>query len=193
VAPLGPGCAERRLQATAYTLSHLISPDPLLLLLDQPIEVCAGLEAITAAYVEEVLQRDEAGPNFDVRGLENDFVHSRVLPQQRPVAKALDLLIQAAAHPRDLVLGQSPEPHLLDQAVDLAGAHPVHIRLLDDRDQRLLRPPARLQERRQIAPGPKARDLKLDLPNPRVPTAITIPAALRLTPTRSTLTMLSAG
>jgi len=127
-----------------------------------------------------------------------DALDLRVQPQvrvgavQRAPSERVDLLIQPAAHVRDLVLGEPPEAHLLDQPIDLARAHAVDVRLLNDRDQRLLRAAARLKERRQIAPSPKARDLQLDLPNPGVPGALAIPIALRLPAPRRTLAELRA-
>jgi hypothetical protein len=50
-----------------------------------------------------------------------------------------------------LVLAHPGDAQLLDQPVDLASAHAVDIGLLDDRDQRLLGPPARLQKAREVA------------------------------------------
>ena len=86
-----------------------------------------------------------------------DPLHLGVQPQIRigagqwPLTEHADLLVQAAAQPGDLVLAHAVQPQLLDQPVDLAGRHPVDIGLLDDRDQGLFSPPARLQEAREVA------------------------------------------
>jgi hypothetical protein len=57
-----------------------------------------------------------------------DPLHLGVQPQvrigagQRPLTEHLDLLIQAAAQPRHLVLAHAAQPQLLDESVDLAGS-----------------------------------------------------------------------
>jgi hypothetical protein len=106
-----------------------------------------------------------------------DPLHLGVHPQVRigafqgPLAEAADLLIQAAAQPGDLVLGHALQAHLLDQPVDLAGGDPVDIRLLDDRDQRLLGPPARLEKRGEVGALAQLGDGQLDRADPGVPLA----------------------
>jgi hypothetical protein len=66
----------------------------------------------------------------------------RVGTLQGPLPEHLDLLVQAAAQPGDLVLGHALQAELGDQPVDLAGGDAVDIGLLHDRDQRLLGAPA---------------------------------------------------
>jgi hypothetical protein len=84
-----------------------------------------------------------------------DPLHLGVQPQIRvgalkgSLAEYGDLFVQAAAQPADGVLAHRLQPQLLDQPVDLAGRDAVDIGLLDHRDQGLLSPPARLQERRK--------------------------------------------
>ena len=113
-----------------------------------------------------------------------DLLDLAVQPQvgvaalQWPLAEDLHLLIEAATEPGDLVLGQM-QPHLLDEAVDLARGDAVDVGLLDDRDQRLLGTPARMQEAREVAALAQLRDLKLDLPGARVPRPRPIAVALR--------------
>ena len=65
---------------------------------------------------------------------------------QRPLTEHPDLLVQAAAEPGHLVLGEASDAQLLDQPVHLARGHPVDVGLLDHRDQGLFGPPAPLQE-----------------------------------------------
>ena len=74
----------------------------------------------------------------------------RVGALQGPLTEHPDLLVQAAAQPRHLVLGQVVQAQLLDQPVDLAGGHPVDVGLLHDGDQGLFGPPARLQEAGEV-------------------------------------------
>jgi hypothetical protein len=90
---------------------------------------------------------------------------------QRPLPEDPDLLVQATAQPRHLVLAQVAQAHLLHQPVDLAGGNPVDICLLDDRDQRLLSTPARLQEAGKVAALAQLGDGQLDRADPGVPVA----------------------
>ena len=102
----------------------------------------------------------------------------RIASFQRALAENLHLLIQSAAHARDLVLGQTSQAHLLDQAVDLARAHTVDVCLLHDRHERLLGAPAWLQKARQVAAAAKPWDRELDLAHARVPAPVPIAIAL---------------
>jgi hypothetical protein len=118
----------------------------------------------------------------------------RVGTLQRPLAEQLDLLIQRPAQRRDPVLGHPIDPQLLDEPVDLAGRDPVHVRLQHDRDDRLLRAPARLQKRREIRRArPLLRDQQLDLPNPRLPPPRPVPIAMRQPRLRRDLTQRGAN
>jgi hypothetical protein len=114
-----------------------------------------------------------------------DPLHLGVQPQvgigalQRPLAEDPDLLIQAPAQPGDLVLAQVVQAQLLHQPVDLTGRNPVHVRLLDDRDQCLLGTPARLQEAREVRAGPKPGDGQLDAAHPGIPVAGPVAVAVR--------------
>jgi hypothetical protein len=74
---------------------------------------------------------------------------------------------------------RDPQPKALDQLVDAAGRNAAHIGLLDDRQQRLLGAPARLQKPREVAALPQLGDLQLDLPGPRVPAPGPIAIAVR--------------
>ena len=93
----------------------------------------------------------------------------RVGALQRPLPERRHLLVQAPAQPADLVLAH-PHPELLDHAVDLARGDAVDIGLLDDRDQRLLGAPARLQKAREVRRArTQLRDRQLELADARVP------------------------
>jgi hypothetical protein len=79
----------------------------------------------------------------------------RVGARKGSLAEYGDRFVQAAAQPADGVLAHRLQPQLLDQPVDLAGRDAVDPGLLHDRDQRLLGPPARLQNARELRPGPQ--------------------------------------
>jgi hypothetical protein len=91
-----------------------------------------------------------AGPHLLDLGVQPQV---RIGAVQGPLPERGDLLVQPTAQPRHLVLADSGQPEGLHQPVDLAGRHPVDVGLLDDRDQRLLAAPARLQQAREVRPG----------------------------------------
>jgi hypothetical protein len=116
----------------------------------------------------------------------------RVGALQRALTERRHLLVQAPAQPGDLVLGH-PHPELLDHAVDLPGRDAIDVGLLDDRHQRLLGAPARLQKRREIRraraqPG----DRQLELADARLPRPLAVTVALRRAPLRHALAELGA-
>jgi transposase len=90
-----------------------------------------------------------------------DPLHLGVQPQVRVAAlkrvlpEHPHLLIQAAAQPRHLVLGHAGDAELLHQPVHPPGRDAVDVGLLHHRDQRLLGPPAWLQEAWEVAAGPQ--------------------------------------
>ena len=89
--------------------------------------------------------RDDApaGAAFDV---------GRVEPQvgpiafERPVEEGLDLAVDLLAQPADLALGDAAHPHRLHQLIDRAGRDALDVGFLDDRGQRLLGHPPRLEK-----------------------------------------------
>jgi hypothetical protein len=134
-----------------------------------------------AALVDPVGDHQRLVP--DPAGLADPF-HLGVQPQIRiaalqwPLPEHPHLLVQAPAQPRHLVLAHPGDAELLDQPIHPPGADPVDIGLLHHRDQRLLGPPARLQERREIAAGPQLGDAQLQLTNPGVPGSGPVAVAL---------------
>jgi hypothetical protein len=80
---------------------------------------------------------------------------------------------------RETSLIEILSPERLDHLVDLARRDAGDVRLLHDRDQRLLATPTRLQERREIAAAPNLRDRELDLPGPRLPGAQPVAVSVR--------------
>jgi hypothetical protein len=110
---------------------------------------------------------------------------------QRPRPKRLDLLVQARADAADLAAAD-PQPEALDELIDTPGRHAAHIRLLHDRQQRLLGTLARRQETREVAALTDLRDLQLDLTRARVPPARSIAVAMRRAIGRPPLAVLGA-
>src|SRR5829696_9902749 len=88
------------------------------------------------------------------------------------------MLIERLADAADLALAHA-QAEALDELVDPAGPDAAHIGLLDDREQRLLRAPARLQDAWEITALADLGDLQLNLPGPRVPAPRPIPVAMR--------------
>ena len=66
------------------------------------------------------------------------------------------------------LLRDAGEAHGLDEVVDPPGRDAADPGLLDDRDQRLLGHPARLEERREVAALAQLRDAELQGPEPGV-------------------------
>src|SRR5215213_3977230 len=97
---------------------------------------------------------------------------------QRPGAERLDVLVEQPADPAHFALGHA-QPEALDELVDAARGNPTDIGLLDDREQRLLRAPARLQERWEVAAPAQLGDLQLDRPRTRLPLPRAIAVAMR--------------
>ena len=64
---------------------------------------------------------------------------------ERTITERVDLLVEPGADPGDLAL-RDPQPKRLDDLVDLARGDAGDVRLLHDRDERLLRAPTRLEE-----------------------------------------------
>jgi Histidine kinase-like ATPase domain len=104
--------------------------------------------------------------------------HIRVAALQRPGPERVDVLVQRRTDATDLAPGNA-QPEALDQLVDASCRHAAHIRLLDHCQQCLLRAPARLQKRREIAALPDLRDLQLDFARPGVPAPSPIAVAVR--------------
>jgi hypothetical protein len=102
----------------------------------------------------------------------------RVAALERPVAEGVDLLVQAGADPRHLAL-RDPQAERLHHLVDLARRDAGHVRLLHNRDQRLLAPLPRLEEAREVRAAAQLRNRELDLACARRPRSAAVPVALR--------------
>ena len=88
------------------------------------------------------------------------------------------MLVERLADPADLRL-RDPQAEALDELVDAAGRDPADIGLLNNRQQRLLGAPARLEDAREVAALAQLGDLQLDLPRAGVPAPRSIPVAMR--------------
>src|SRR3954467_14650326 len=106
---------------------------------------------------------------------------------QRALAEGLHLLVEQPRDPADL-RARDAQPQRLDELIDAPRRDAAHIRLLDDRDERLLAALARLQKAREVAALTDLRDLQLDLPGARVPAPGPIAVAMRR-PILAALTM----
>ena len=74
---------------------------------------------------------------------------ARLVAFERTVQESVDLLIDLAAQPRDLVPGNARRPYGLHQVISRTGRHTLDVGLLDHPSQRRLCHPARLQEARE--------------------------------------------
>ena len=97
---------------------------------------------------------------------------------ERAASEGLHLLVQALADAGDLALGDS-QPEGLDHLVDLPGGDAGDVGLLDDRNERLLRAAARLEEAGEVGASPQLRDRQLDLARPRRPRPRPVAVATR--------------
>jgi hypothetical protein len=83
---------------------------------------------------------------------------------QTAVAERADLDVEVGADPGDLGLGNAGVgAERLDQVVDLPGGHAVQVGLHHHREQRLIHPPAPLQQGREERAGPQLRDPQLQV------------------------------
>jgi hypothetical protein len=99
---------------------------------------------------------------------------------QAAVAEGGDLDVELAANPGHLRLGDAAvRAEGFDQVVDLPRRRAVQVGLHDHREQRLIDPPAPLQQAREERPGPQLRDLQLQIPSRRADRLRAMPIALR--------------
>jgi hypothetical protein len=87
---------------------------------------------------------------------------------QRASPERFEVPVQLAADPGHLRLGDPRRrPEGLDQVINLAGRHAMHVGLHDHRVERPIDPPAAFQQAREERPGPQLRDRQLDIPRRR--------------------------
>src|SRR5438477_12989969 len=100
----------------------------------------------------------------------------RPLAGERAVEKRVHPLVDLLTQLGNLRLADPGQPHRLHQIVDPPGRHAADPRLLDDRDQRLLRALAGFEERREVATLPQFRDAQLQRAEPGIqgPVAVAV-------------------
>jgi hypothetical protein len=92
---------------------------------------------------------------------------ARILGCERPRPEGFDERVEFAADPRHLRLRHAVEPECFHQLVHRRD--PVHLRFLDDGQQRVFGAPAWLQQRRKVRAGPDLRNRQVDRAHARVP------------------------
>ena len=113
-----------------------------------------------------------------------DLHVGRVEPNIGPVAfdgaaeERFDLLVDLLAQPADLALGDAVHAHGANQVVNRTGRDPLHIRLLHDRRDGLLRQPSRFEKAREVAALAQFADTKLHRARSRFPVAAAVAVAL---------------
>jgi hypothetical protein len=97
---------------------------------------------------------------------------------QRPGSERVHVLIQRAADAADFALAHA-QAEALDELIDAPGRNAADVTLLNDREQRLLGAPPRLQKRREVTAAAQLGDLQFDRPRPRLPLPGPITIAMR--------------
>src|SRR5664280_1287046 len=107
----------------------------------------------------------------------------RVDPQVRPVAfdlaiqEGADPLVELAAQPADLALGDAAHAERLDQLIHRAGGDALDVGLLNHGGEGLLGRAPRLQELGEVAALAQLGDLQLDTAGARVPRSLAVAVA----------------
>jgi hypothetical protein len=141
--------------------------------------------------------RDDDRHRDDAAGLAH-FHIGRIEPDigpitfQRSVEEGLHLVVDLAAQPADLALGDAGHAHRLDQIIDRAGRHALHVSLLDDGGERLLGHAPRLQKAREVAALAELWDAQLDRAGARLPHPVAVAVAV-IEPVGLTHAMRGAG
>ena len=141
--------------------------------------------------------RDDDGDRDDAAVLAHLHI-GRVEPEigpvafERPVEEGLHLVVDLAAQPADLALGDAGHAHGLDQIIDRAGRDALDVGLLDHRRERLLGHPPRLQKAGEVAALAQLRDAQLDRAGTGLPVAIAVAVAV-VDALRAALAMGGAG
>lgn len=114
-------------------------------------------------------------PDLQVGGVQPQI---EVAPRERTLTESLDLFVEPGTDSADFALREILHAHGLDEVLDLAGTDAVHVGLLDDTHERLLRPAPGLEEAREVGALPQLRDRQLERAHPRVPASASGAVAL---------------
>jgi hypothetical protein len=137
-----------------------------------------------ALAVERDADRDHRRLTDDT-AIDADLVIGRVQPDvrmlagQRPGPEGLDHRTELRANAGYLRLRDPIQPERLHEVVDLPRRHPVDVRFLDHRQQRLLGPATGLQQRWEVRAGTDLGNRQVHRTDPRVPGADPRPIARR--------------
>ena len=107
--------------------------------------------------------------------------------------KAATLGVEGRADPGHLAAAHALDAQGPDEVVDPARGDTGHVRLLDDREQGPLRPPARFEQAREVRAVAHARDSEVDRAHPGVPAPLAVPVAMREAALRVTLALGQPG
>ncbi len=113
-------------------------------------------------------------PDLHIGGVDPQV---RPVALDRPVQELLHRLVDLGTQPRDLRAADAAHAQRLDQLVDRAGRHALHVGLLDHGGQGLLGRSPRLQKRREVAAGSELGDLQVDAACAGVPQPIAVAVA----------------
>src|SRR5690606_23271203 len=98
---------------------------------------------------------------------------------QRPGSPCLDDLVKVGADPADLAPADAVDAHRPRHVIDAAGRYALDVALRYDGAQRLFRPPAGVEEAREVAARPQLGDAQLHRARAGVPVAVAVAVALR--------------
>lgn len=113
--------------------------------------------------------------NLQVGGIQPDI---GPFTGQRTVQELADALVNVLAEFGHRALGDAAEPHGLNQFVHAPGRDAADPRLLDHRDQRLLRRAAGFEEAREVPALPQLRHAQVQRSEARIEAAIAIAVAV---------------
>ena len=126
---------------------------------------------------DAVVDRATALAALDHERVQDEVRVGRTL--ERAGAEVLHDRVQALREPRDLGLRHPLDPELMDELVDPAGGNAGTIGVGDHRHERLLRPPAPLEQPvGKVRALPQLRDRQLDRADAGVPAPLAIAVAV---------------
>jgi site-specific DNA recombinase len=136
-----------------------------------------------ASAVAVDADRDDDGDRDDAAGLAHLYiggVEPNVWPVafQRAVQEGLHLVVDLAAQPGDLALGDAGHSHGLHQVIDRARGDPLDVGFLDHSGEGLLRHSPWFKEAREVAALAELRNAQLDRAGAGLPIALAVAVAM---------------